>query len=441
MKATEATRATRKYLMGLWYTWTIACTALALPLILSPMMSKIWLPLVVIGEIFGLAIYMRSNKMRQFPRCMRTLYMVMSVLIVSSVLMILFNLLHVNWLFGNTRFDLSYDHTFYMPYLTILIMAPLLMLVSLWNIITGRRSTFCMECRKINMFAADDGFIGHMLRKESSYQLRTLFYIGTFLTVIDWCYYFLFFINVNVNSPDLFFFNIMPVAILVLSVIYMGQRAYNTWGQYLSSSPDAVRNTPVTELRYLVISEGRVLLEDEEKAIMEGHLVDTPFIIELHNSSKPTMDEAERRFADRYGIHDFQFRYLFCNTSCVGSGIAMHYAVFLKDESQVDAAKFDGKWYNAIHLEEMLGSGVLSPGFINEFNRIYTVTMAWKTYDKSGRRLYPIKNYRPTFRLDDFKDWDVDYDDTDWLNVALHNEDRRFYRMRKLWRHYVRNFG
>ena len=60
--------------------------------------------------------------------------------------------------------------------------------------------------------------------------------------------------------------------------------------------------------------------------------------------------------------------------------------------------------------------------------------MAWKTYDRDGRRLYPIKNYRPTFRFRDFKTWDVDYNDLHWLDVATNNEDKPFYRLRRFWR-------
>jgi len=61
------------------------------------------------------------------------------------------------------------------------------------------------------------------------------------------------------------------------------------------------------------------------------------------------------------------------------------------------------------------------------------MTMAWKTYDRNGRRLYPIRHYRPTFRLRDMPRWDVDYDDQTWFDVAINNEDHRFFRLRSFW--------
>ena len=60
--------------------------------------------------------------------------------------------------------------------------------------------------------------------------------------------------------------------------------------------------------------------------------------------------------------------------------------------------------------------------------------MAWKTYNRQGRRLYPIKHYKPIFRLRDFKEWDVDYNDPAWLQISEENEDTRFYRARRLLR-------
>ena len=80
-----------------------------------------------------------------------------------------------------------------------------------------------------------------------------------------------------------------------------------------------------------------------------------------------------------------------------------------------------------------LQSGTIATPLATELYRIHTITMAWKTYDRRGRRLYPVKNYRPTFRLGDLRKWDVDYDDTSWFSVAFNNEDRKFFRLRSLW--------
>ena len=71
--------------------------------------------------------------------------------------------------------------------------------------------------------------------------------------------------------------------------------------------------------------------------------------------------------------------------------------------------------------------------FVAEIQRIYRIAMAWKTYDRNGRRLYKIKHYRPTFHLRDLKNWEVDYNDHQWLKVARHNEDEFWYPLRRLF--------
>ena len=77
--------------------------------------------------------------------------------------------------------------------------------------------------------------------------------------------------------------------------------------------------------------------------------------------------------------------------------------------------------------------GALSPLLSTEINRLYTVAMMWKTYDREGRRLYRIKNYRPMFRINGIQDWDVDFNDPHWLYIARNNEDKPFFRLRKWW--------
>lgn len=93
-----------------------------------------------------------------------------------------------------------------------------------------------------------------------------------------------------------------------------------------------------------------------------------------------------------------------------------------------------GKWYNFSRLERMLNNRELSPMLAAEIHRLYTITMAWKTYDYEGRRLYKVKNYRPLFRLKGICDWDVDFNSSHWMNVARFNEDKPFFRLRRLFR-------
>ena len=132
-------------------------------------------------------------------------------------------------------------------------------------------------------------------------------------------------------------------------------------------------------------------------------------------------------------LNDFTVRYLYDDTGYLNGANVLHYAIFLKDDATPDL-RLSGKWETIDELDRQLKAGMLAPQMLSELNRIYNVTMAWKTYDRDGRRLYPIKHYHPTFRLRDFKNWDVDYGDLHWLDIATNNEDRPFFKLRRFWR-------
>ena len=125
-------------------------------------------------------------------------------------------------------------------------------------------------------------------------------------------------------------------------------------------------------------------------------------------------------------------RYCFSNKAFASDSNMIHYAVFVDSDTGIELNDRK-RWFNPYMLDSGLASNAFSPVLANELYRIHTITMAWKTYDREGRRLYPIKHYRPTFRLRDLKDWSVDYDDESWFDVAHSNEDRLFFRSRRLW--------
>ncbi len=138
------------------------------------------------------------------------------------------------------------------------------------------------------------------------------------------------------------------------------------------------------------------------------------------------------------GLRDeFNMRFLYVNANKESACNIFHYLCVLKSHNSIEGSDFNGKWYKQSHLERMLSEGLASSLLTSEIHRIYTVTMASKTYDRKGHRLYGIKHYKPSFRLRDLDDIDVDFNDPVWLMIADDNEDRPFFQLRKLWRKYV----
>ena len=140
-------------------------------------------------------------------------------------------------------------------------------------------------------------------------------------------------------------------------------------------------------------------------------------------------------FCKHYEIEGAHLKYLFSGAGFSTEAHVLHYAVFIDEEhrAMISIDPASEEWANAYMLDCDLHSGTIAPALAGELYRIHTITMAWKTYDRRGRRLYPIKNYRPTFRFCDLRDWTVDYDDLSWFDVAHNNEDRPFFHIRRIW--------
>lgn len=117
-----------------------------------------------------------------------------------------------------------------------------------------------------------------------------------------------------------------------------------------------------------------------------------------------------------------------------------HYIVFLDDSDKI-LESFNGIWLTLSELNDMINEGAVSISLASELSHIYTITMTWKTYDQSGRRRYEIKNYKPTFKLNDMPNWEVDYNDYNWLYVAEVNEDKPFYTLRRIWHKITKGIG
>lgn len=445
MKISEISKATSTYINGLLVNWIIICTAIALPIALAPWLNRQFTPMLRLAEIVLLIAYLRSNAMRSRPICMRPVYVIISVMIVVAIISLTINIMHVKWLFGTesgvSSSRLHEDILNFLPSLNILVLGPVMAIVGLWGMISGRRSSFCLECRSRYSFATDDGFVGQLLRSESSYQIRTIFYIGLFLSVVEWIYYTMFFINININTPDRFMLTALPLAILTLSVFYMIGRYMAIWAHYNSTCRQLKNCAESTEIRYMIITDGKMLLTDSDGSQSNNENVDTPAIIKLNNTSYVSNEDARRRFEELSGVKNFSMRYIYQSSGCNAPTKVLHYVVTIEKASDIDNSLLKGKWYNAFHIENLIHTDKASLPLSGAIRRIYIITMAWKTYDAKGRRLYPIKNYRPTFRLKDFDEWVVDYDDAHWINVACNNQDSLMYHLRDFWRKYVRSIG
>lgn len=419
-------------LRTLFRTWVISVGLIALVLGISYLVNKTIMPFVLLVLAYFISALMRVRGMQNRQVCMRIAWVVRTTFVISAFVMFTLLLSHVESLFG-TRFNAPYFNP-QIPYVTGLVVLTVCSVVCIYALFMGVSLGVCRACRRMYGEYENDSLASSLFNDESERQLRLLLWMCIGMGTTQWAYFLTFFINVNFNSPDKFFFNFLPVAVYLLSLIFLASRYYSITEAFQSSASASTRINGNNELRFLVTSGDNMLLREQG----DGEW-DTPYRAEIPSQSKADDDKARQRFEAMGGPADASIRYLYTNRTSGGS-VMLHYAVFVPDESKEKALR-GGKWCSLYEVDGLLNGNRLSPMLANELVRIHTITMAWKTYDRRGHRLYPIKNYKPIFRLRDFKEWDVDFNDPVWLQISVENEDRPFFRVRRVWRKFLDIFN
>ncbi len=425
-------------IFGLWRNWAVAVGLLTVLVVLCPLIHLQWLPLVNVLFYFTLQVIRRYESNRRVPSCGRFLQEVSIVMLLTAVLV------SVLYFLGQ-RADLHeltgqpYDAS--VPVIAILATAPLTVIVNVFFLFNKRTPRICANCHARYGNSVELGFIGDLYQREWRYQTRLLLWLSVFLTIVDWFYYLNYYVNVNLNRADLFFFLWMPMTMYLLSLAFLGWRYYSLWTYYCKNDEGHyVSNPGNTTVRYLIFSDDRILLDSmttENERFSNGatkKYIDTPLVVKLPYTLRVSDMQAAEVFRSRTGIKDAEIRLIYESPDHVTFQNIFHFFAFLKDSDDVVDSRINGEWFNLGSLRQFINHRLVSRSLRAEIHRIYTIASAWKTYDREGRRLYPIKHYRPTFRLRDLKKWDVDYNDHHWLEVSMLNQDSPFFNVRRLWR-------
>ncbi len=431
-------------IFGLWRNWAVAVGLLSVLVFLSPLIPLKWLPLVNVTFYFALQIVRRYVTSRRVPTCGRFLQEVSVVMLITALFVISL------YFFGKQAnlYELTgqpYDAS--VPVIAILLTAPLTVVVTGLHLLVKRDPRVCVNCRANYGNVVEFGFIGDLYRREWRYQTRLLFWLSVLLTLVDWTYYLLFYINVNLNRADLFFFLWMPMALYLFSLVYLGMRYYSLWAYYCKNDEvHFVEEPGSTTLRYLVLSDDRILLDSMpvDERFSNGAIrkyVDTPVEVKIPYTKRVSALEAAEIFRSRTGIKNAEVRLAYGSPDAVTFQNIFHYFAFLPDLDEVVDSRLHGEWFTLGLLRQLINQHIVSRNLTAEIRRIYTVAMAWKTYDEHGRRLYGIKHYRPTFRLRDLRKWDVDYDDGRWLDISMLNQDSTLFGLRRFWRKIISVFS
>ncbi len=427
-------------IFSMWATWAIGLGALIVVLFISPHVSKLWLPLVVFLIEFLLFVLVRFNRESRLPVCYLIPFVSTRILFWSVVIMVAINMMSnggiLSYLFDAESLNPE------IPFVPVLIISPVSTIVSFWAHRRGATLNFCEDCVIRHGTSAERGFLGNMFSQEARYQIKLFCIISLALSLITWVYYVFVYINVNLNEADKFFYVWLPVIIYVFSLVYLGVRYFTVWLYYCQYIEDnVVKYEGVTTLRYIVFCDDCVFLKlydferDDPNTLDDKY--DTPARLNISFCQEISDYRTETYLRGLTGLDKYELKLLYVSTDFSAESNIFHYACFVENRDAVKSSRLLGEWYTLPQLKELIKENKVASIFCSEFNRIYTISMAWKTYDRSGRRLYGMRNYRPTFRLQDIKGWDVDYNDREWLFVARNNEDRSFYRLKRFWRRII----
>lgn len=424
-------------IFGLWLNWVIAGGALFLPNILSVYIPPLYVPIICVVLAVGLLVYDRSSIRSHTAVCPLIPAIAMRSLLFSAIIMTLISIIYkrgmINYFYASDTLNGA------IPFVTALIISPVTLAISLWAWIRDKKFFACHKCHVALGTLPERGFLGKLFSQESRYQLFFLLGISGALTLFTWIYYIYYYVNVNINVPDRFVFGWVPVTLFVISIFYLGARCFTIWAYYYQDVEGSDRmQGSMTSIRVLIIHGDNIFLsrEGEFSDVPDGNLYDTPATVSMSYMSTLSLERATVIMNNLTMIPTdcFTMRFTYKSEEASGDRNTFHYVCCVEDVEKVAESHITGKWFNLSQVERLLHNREISPLLAAELNRIYTITMAWKTYDFDGRRLYKVKNYHPLFRLKGICDWDVDFNSPHWLNVAHLNEDKAFFRLRRLIR-------
>lgn len=431
-------------IFALWRGWAISTGTFVLLLLAALVASKVWLPVIAFALEIITFYFVRANRESREPVCYLLPFIATRGLFWTGVVMVAINLMFSTgfiYLF-NSPDELNTDIRF----ITVLVIAPIMLVISAWVYIRRDKLRFCTECILTNGKGAERGLLGRLFTQEARYQVRLMLYMSIVITVVTWIYYLTAYININLNSPDFFFFTVFPIVYIGITWVYLGVRYFGLWTYYCQNAEFRQRYDEyrTTRIRYLIVKGNEIMLgEVDEVDNPEGWngMIDTPVSIVETFREKLSVERARMMFQRYTDVEAVDVRYMYSDETLNADSNIFHYIATIHDDIDLEGSLLHGKWYSLKQVEDMFNNGELAPLLRAEIVRLWIVAMAWKSYTREGRRLYKIKNYRPAFSIKGVHEWQVDFNDREWINVYNNNEDRPLWRVKRWWRRHVNRMG
>ena len=169
---TERQHANSFGIYSLWRYWALSLGAITSLMLLSLWVSKLWLPLVAFLLESLLFMLIKINSNAKMPVCALMLFIATRVLLWSTFIMLLINAYYM-FVIEPIHFEEGLANRD-IPYITLLVVSPVTLAMSLWAYLRHARLAFCIDCQIRNGVAAERGLLGAIFSKESRYQIKLL---------------------------------------------------------------------------------------------------------------------------------------------------------------------------------------------------------------------------------------------------------------------------
>ncbi|MCM1028259.1 MAG: hypothetical protein NC342_05145 [Pseudoflavonifractor sp.] len=429
-------------IFAVWLSWIISSGAMLLVLLVPLFIRPIWTPVVAVALEIGIWAAIRRGREGSTPRCLLSLFITSRILFWSAMVMLAVLLFHRQLLPTDMEaFGINRE----IPFIPVLIMAPIGVAVCSWMLIRGHDFPFCVDCKLRFGTPAERGFLGILYSQEGTTQVKVLLY-GFILQALAAIPYYIFkYVNESLTPADTYFFFGIPAALWVLGTLYITLRYIGIWRYYDQDIEGSqLRHGTSTRLRFLIVGDNRLLVslpEDISDDIpdLQHPKADTPAKLTLPFRERMPEHEAQTYLEGITKLKKPKIRFLYTTSEWDIDCNVFHYIVNVdeKEMTHLNHTIRGAAWLTLRDYNVLLAQNALESMLSAEIYRIYTSAMAFKTYNTKGKRLYPIKHYHPTFRLNEIIDYKVDYNDRHWLYVAHCNEDQMLYRLRSFWRRYI----
>lgn len=435
---TTQTDAYEKAMFRLWMNWVVSTAARFVPILLSIVVPILSIPVITLAVMGLLMLYQHKYNSNDTSSCYLLPSITIRTLGLSVLIMLIISVIYSKGLI--TRYYEEELLNFQIPFLPVLVIAPCTLITAIAALVRGQKWSSCRNCRMIFGEPAERGFVGKLFVQERNYQVWFLIGISVIMTLTGYLYYILAYVNVNLNDADRLFFAWIPVALYILSCVFLAMRYFTMWAYYVqNTSGGVVRQGASTTVRYIILGRHDLFWLSNEPGspdFPDSDVLDTPAAVSCPYHENISLSDARDYFSRISGLkpEEYSIRFMYrSDMEGIRTNI-IHYIVTLPDPDVITGSMLGkGDWYDFKQIDKLKFEHRLSPQLMAELFRLYTVTMAWKTYDADGKRLYRVKHYHPAFRLKGIENWDVDFDSPLWLNVSRYNQDKPFYRLRRFW--------